>query len=100
MLPQLSAFYGRQLTSFNHEGIELRGLPVGLLVDLYDPELPWKIEVSDGWGGGLSNMKAVEDSWVNSVKEVSAISLRLLVPYYGNIFTQTVPKFPCAARLL
>ena len=86
LLPKLNAFYGKTLSSFSYEGIELRALPVGLLVDLYSPELPWRIEVGDGWGGGMSTGKAVEDGWVNSVKEVSlvffllitrAISLRL-----------------------
>lgn len=77
LLPKLNAFYGRQeaqLSSFNYEGIELRALPVGLLVDLYSPALEggkaWKIEVGDGWGGGMSSGKAVEDGWVNGVKEV------------------------------
>lgn len=77
LLPKLNAFFGRreaQLSNFSYEGIELRALPVGLLVDLYSPELgggkAWKIEVGDGWGGGMSSGKAVEDGWVNGVKEV------------------------------
>jgi len=73
LLPRLSAFFGRQLTSFTYEGIELRNLPAGLLVDLYSPELPWRVEVGEGWGGGLGApgvTRAVEDGWVNSVKEV------------------------------
>lgn len=70
LLPKLSAFFGRKLSSFSYEGIELRPLPVGLLVDLYGPELPWRIEVGEGFGGGVRGVKELEDAWMNSVKEV------------------------------
>lgn len=56
------------LSSFTHEGIELRLLPAGLLADLYAPQLPWRIEVGDGWGVGE---RGVADGFMNSVKEVS-----------------------------
>ena len=56
---------------------------MGLLVDLYGPDLEtspgvWKIEVGDGWGGGMSSGKAVEDAWVNGVKEVRVSTFRLI----------------------
>lgn len=67
LLPRLSTFFHVPLSSFTYEGIELRFLPAGLLADLYAPELPWKIEVGDGWGVGE---QGVADGFMNSVKEV------------------------------
>lgn len=64
--PRLSCFFGDlPCSSFHHEGIQLRNLPVGLLVDLYQPRLPWRLEVGDGdeWDIG--------DTFLNGVKEVS-----------------------------
>lgn len=67
LLPRLSVFFHVPLSSFTHEGIELRLLPAGLLADLYAPQLPWRIEVGDGWGVGE---RGVADGFMNSVKEV------------------------------
>lgn len=66
LLPRLSAFFGVPCSSFHHEEIQLRNLAVGLLVDLYQPPLPWRLEVGDGdeWDIG--------DTYLNCVKEVSA----------------------------
>lgn len=65
LLPRLSAFFGVPCSSFHHEEIQLRNLAVGLLVDLYQPPLPWRLEVGDGdeWDIG--------DTYLNCVKEVS-----------------------------
>lgn len=66
LLPRLSLFFGVPCTSFHHEEVQLRNLPVGLLVDLYQPQLPWRLEVGDGveWDIG--------DTFLNGVKEVSS----------------------------
>lgn len=66
LLPRLSLFFGLPCTSFHHEEVQLRNLAVGLLVDLYQPELPWRLEVGDGveWDIG--------DTFLNGVKEVSS----------------------------
>lgn len=79
LLPRLSAFFGLPCSSFHHEEIQLRNLAVGLLVDLYQPPLPWRLEVGDGdeWDIG--------DTYLNCVKEVS---LPPLLP------PQTGPRFP------
>lgn len=68
LLPRLSAFFGTPCSSFHHEEVQMRNLTVGLLVDLYQPELPWKLQVGDGdeWDIG--------DTFLNGVKEVSAMS--------------------------
>jgi autophagy-related protein 5 len=65
LLPRLAAFFGSSCSSFHHEEIQLRNLAVGLLVDLYQPELPWRLVVGDGpeWDIG--------DTFLNGVKEVS-----------------------------
>lgn len=67
LLPRLSAFFGTPCSSFHHEEVQMRNLTVGLLVDLYQPQLPWKLQVGDGdeWDIG--------DTFLNGVKEVSAI---------------------------
>lgn len=52
-------------TSFLFEGILLKNLPVGLLYDLYQPQLPWEISLGNG---PLYEMHA---TFINSVKEVS-----------------------------
>ena len=95
LLPKLSAFFGKRLSNFSFEGIELMPLPVGLLVDLYGPGLPWKIEVGDGFGGGMKDLKGVEDSWMNSVKEVRQHSFRLnllsLVHWFCPCFVLPLP---------
>lgn len=67
LLPRLSSFFGVPCSSFHHEEIQLRNLAVGLLVDLYQPQLPWRLEVGDGdeWDIG--------DTYLNCVKEVSEL---------------------------
>ena len=64
LLPRLTAYFGTECSSFHHEEIQLRNLPVGLLVDLYQPPLPWHLAVGDGpeWDIG--------DTFMNSAKEV------------------------------
>lgn len=65
LLPRLSSFFGVPCSSFHHEDIQLRNLAVGLLVDLYQPQPPWRLEVGGGdeWDIG--------DTFLNGVKEVS-----------------------------
>lgn len=65
LLPRLSSFFGPPCSSFHHEEVQMRNLTVGLLVDLYQPRLPWKLQVGDGdeWDIG--------DTFLNGVKEVS-----------------------------
>jgi hypothetical protein len=69
LLPRLTSFFG-PASSFSHEGILLKNLPIGLLYDLYRPELPWRLELGDG------PLFDVHDTFMNSVKEVwwSALS--------------------------
>lgn len=52
----------------------LRNLATGLLVDLYQPSLPWRLVVNDGVSWDIA------DTFLNSVKEVSSI---LLCVYLG-----------------
>ncbi|VUC37460.1 unnamed protein product [Clonostachys rosea] len=74
LLPRLSAFFGTPCSSFHFEDVQLRNLAVGLLVDLYQPHLPWRLTVNDGVGWDIG------DTFINSVKEASIIeSLRALV---------------------
>lgn len=83
LLPRLSLFFGHPCTSFHHEEVQLRNHAVGLLVDLYQPQLPWRLEVGDGveWDIG--------DTFLNGVKEVSASSLShgLLTPLPGPLIS-------------
>ena len=67
LLPRLSAFFGTPCSSFHHEEVQMRNLTVGLLVDLYQPQLPWRLQVGDGdeWDIG--------HTFLNGVKEVSAM---------------------------
>ncbi|KAK4463445.1 autophagy protein Apg5-domain-containing protein [Cladorrhinum samala] len=68
LLPRLSAFFSSPCSSFHHEDVQLRNLPLGLLVDLYQPAaLPWKLTVSDGpeWD--------IADTFTNSAKEADFI---------------------------
>jgi autophagy-related protein 5 len=55
-------------SSFSHEGILLRNLPVGLLFDLYQPTLPWRLTLGDG------PLFDIHDTFMNSVKEVSVVA--------------------------
>lgn len=64
LLPRLSAFFGTPCSSFHFEDVQLRNLAVGLLVDLYQPSLPWRLTVNEGVGWDIS------DTFLNSAKEV------------------------------
>lgn len=67
LLPRLSAYYAAPCSSFHHEEVQLRNLAVGLLVDLYQPPLPWRLVVADGpeWDIG--------DTFTNSAKEADFV---------------------------
>ncbi|TLS25725.1 hypothetical protein PpBr36_07600, partial [Pyricularia pennisetigena] len=70
LLPRIRAFLPPSIpapTSFQHEGIALRALPLGLLVDLYQPALPWRLTVDQGddWHVG--------DTFLNGVKEADFV---------------------------
>ncbi|KAH7026244.1 autophagy protein Apg5-domain-containing protein [Microdochium trichocladiopsis] len=69
LLPRLSAYFGPELacSSFHHEDVLLRNLAVGLLADLYQPSLPWRLTVSDGVGWDIG------DTFLNSAKEADFI---------------------------
>ncbi|POS86826.1 hypothetical protein EPUL_001023 [Erysiphe pulchra] len=54
-------------TSFSYEGILLKNLPVGLLYDLYQPQLPWQISLGNG------PLYEMHDTFINSVKEADFI---------------------------
>lgn len=92
LLPRLAAYYGVEspCSSFHYEGVQLRNLAVGLLVDLYQPSLPWKLTVGDGpeWDIG--------DTFMNSAKEVRcpttpSLSSRIIPPIYPQIPHRTQP---------
>jgi hypothetical protein len=68
LLPRLSAFFNTPCSSFHFEDVQLRNLAVGLLVDLYQPSLPWRLTVEDGVGWDIS------DTFLNCAKEVSFLS--------------------------
>jgi len=65
LLPRLTSFFG-PCSSFSYQDILLKNLPVGLLFDLYQPELPWHITLGDG------PLFDIHDTYINSVKEVSS----------------------------
>jgi autophagy-related protein 5 len=67
LLPRLTAYYGMSCSSFHHEEIQLRNLAAGLLVDLYQPSLPWRLVVGDGpeWD--------IADTFTNSAKEADFV---------------------------
>lgn len=67
LLPRLSAFFGTPCSSFHFEHVQLRNLAVGLLVDLYQPSLPWRLTVNEGVGWDIG------DTFLNSVKEADFI---------------------------
>ncbi|KKA29625.1 hypothetical protein TD95_000702 [Thielaviopsis punctulata] len=67
LLPRLSAFFQRPCSSFHHENLLLRNLPLGLLADLYQPTLPWHLHVCDGVGWDIA------DTFLNSVKEADFV---------------------------
>ncbi|KAJ2955633.1 hypothetical protein NQ176_g11388 [Zarea fungicola] len=65
LLPRLSAFFNTPCSSFHFENVLLRNLAVGLLVDLYQPSLPWRLVVNDGVSWDIS------DTFLNAAKEVT-----------------------------
>ncbi|OHW93847.1 autophagy protein 5 [Colletotrichum incanum] len=71
LVPRCSAFFRTPVSAFHHEDLLLRNLPLSLLVDLYQPSLPWRLTVSDGdsWDIG--------DTFLNCVKEADFVR-------YGN----------------
>jgi len=66
LLPRLTSFFG-PATSFSHESIVLRNLPIGLLYDLYQPDLPWRLALGDGF------LFDIHDTFINSVKEADFV---------------------------
>jgi autophagy-related protein 5 len=79
LLPRLSAYFGLPCSSFHHEDVLLRNLVVGLLVDLYQPTLPWRLVVGDGISWDIG------DTFLNSAKEVS-VKIRRRVVGHGVCF--------------
>lgn len=67
LLPRLSSYFGLPCSSFHHEDVLLRNLAVGLLVDLYQPTLPWRLTVSDGLSWDIG------DTFLNSAKEADFV---------------------------
>lgn len=68
LLPRLAALFGAPCSSFHFEGVQLRNLAAGLLLDLYRPDMPWRLTVADGvtWD--------IADTFLNCVKEVGCLS--------------------------
>ncbi|PBP21732.1 ATG5 protein [Diplocarpon rosae] len=66
LLPRLTSFFG-PCSSFSYEDILLKNLPVGLLCDIYRPELPWRLMLGDG------PLFDIHDTFINSVKEADFI---------------------------
>ncbi|KAM5352395.1 hypothetical protein ACJ41O_005118 [Fusarium nematophilum] len=67
LLPRLSSFFDSPCSSFHFEEVQLRNLAVGLLVDLYQPSLPWRLTVNGGVGWDIA------DTFLNCVKEADFI---------------------------
>ncbi|KAI1821508.1 autophagy protein Apg5-domain-containing protein [Xylaria intraflava] len=67
LLPRLSTYFGLPCSSFHHEDVLLRNLAVGLLVDLYQPTLPWRLVVGDGLSWDIG------DTFLNSAKEADFV---------------------------
>ncbi|ORY68669.1 autophagy protein Apg5-domain-containing protein [Pseudomassariella vexata] len=67
LLPRLSSYFGLPCTSFHHEDVLLRNLAVGLLIDLYQPTLPWRLTVNDGMSWDIG------DTFLNSAKEADFV---------------------------
>lgn len=67
LLPRLSGFFGTPCSSFHFENVQLRNLAVGLLLDLYQPSLPWRLTVNDGVAWDIG------DTFINCVKEADYI---------------------------
>ncbi|KAK1970263.1 autophagy protein [Colletotrichum sublineola] len=71
LVPRCSAFFRAPVSAFHHEDLLLRNLPLGLLVDLYQPSLPWRLNASDGDSWDIA------DTFLNCVKEADFVR-------YGN----------------
>ncbi|PHH86442.1 hypothetical protein CDD83_10254 [Cordyceps sp. RAO-2017] len=77
LLPRLAAFFGGgaealPCSGFRFEGVPLRNLPAGLLLDLYRPgRLPWRLTVDGGAGWDIA------DTFLNGAKEADFVR-------YGN----------------
>ncbi|KAI1266331.1 autophagy protein Apg5-domain-containing protein [Xylariaceae sp. FL1019] len=67
LLPRLSSYFDLPCSSFHHEEVLLRNLAVGLLVDLYQPALPWRLTVGDGVSWDIG------DTFLNSAKEADFV---------------------------
>ncbi|KAH8671276.1 ATG5 protein [Xylariales sp. PMI_506] len=67
LLPRLSSYFGLPCSSFHHEDVLLRNLAVGLLIDLYQPTLPWRLTVGDGVSWDIA------DTFLNSAKEADFV---------------------------
>ncbi|KAH8194097.1 hypothetical protein TruAng_011737 [Truncatella angustata] len=67
LLPRLAAYFGLPCSSFHHEDVLLRNLAVGILIDLYQPTLPWRLTVSDGMSWDIG------DTFLNSAKEADFV---------------------------
>ncbi|KAH9906841.1 autophagy protein Apg5-domain-containing protein [Xylariomycetidae sp. FL2044] len=67
LLPRLSTYFGLPCSSFHHEDVLLRNLAVGLLIDLYQPTLPWRLTVGEGTSWDIG------DTFLNSAKEADFV---------------------------
>ncbi|KAG6120938.1 autophagy protein 5 [Claviceps humidiphila] len=67
LLPRLTAYFNLPSSSFHFQDIQLRNLPIGLLTDLYQPPLPFRLIVSDGPAWDIA------DTFLNSVKEADYV---------------------------
>ena len=86
LLPRLGLFFRLPCSSFHHEDVVLQNLAVGLLADLYEPALPWRLTVGDGVSWDIG------DTFLNSVKEVGSSdssTLFSLLPSPHPILTPT-----------
>ncbi|KAK6841348.1 hypothetical protein PG990_006644 [Apiospora arundinis] len=67
LLPRLSTYFGLPCSSFHYEDVLLRNLATGLLIDLYQPTLPWRLTVGDGMSWDIG------DTFLNSAKEADFV---------------------------
>jgi hypothetical protein len=82
----LTLFFG-PASSFSYESILLKNLPVGLLCDLYQPELPWRLSLGDG------PLFDIHDTFMNSVKEVHPYSLVGIISLTSSVPGRFHPKW-------
>ena len=77
LLPRLSSFFRLPCSSFRHDDASLplrQQLPLGLLADLYQPHLPWRlVVVSDDADPAISGEGIVSDAFMNSAKEADFV---------------------------